>query len=505
MTSLEWVLIVAVAGLAAVAAWLATGRLRAAVALGASEQARADLDQRRLAAEAEQSRLRAALQQCESALADAGKALAAQTARLEAEVRAREADGAEAARALQDALDAERRVHREQSERERQVNEERLAAVARSRQEIEQRLAQFETKMRETFSALAGETLRSTTGEFLKLADQKLAAKATEATADLEQRRLAVEQMVKPIAEVLQKTEARLGELEQARVGAYSGLLEQVRQMQQDNARLRDETGRLVRALREPQVRGRYGEVQLRKVAELAGMTNYCDFDEQDSTRTAEGDLVRPDMVVRLPSQRVIVVDAKMNFQAYLDAHQAATPDEAEQHLDRFARHVAEQAVALSRKKYWTQYDGSPEFVVMFVPHDAFLDAALSRRPELLEDAARSNVILATPSTLIALLRAVAVGYQEQRLAKAAEELRTIGRELMERCARAFGLAAEIGDGLTSTVKKYNEFVGSYQGRVEPSLRRMEELGVKAAKELPDVQPVTINVRDADRPRLPGA
>ena len=247
-----------------------------------------------------------------------------------------------------------------------------------------------------------------------------------------------------------------------------------------------------------PHVRGRYGEIQLRRVAELAGMVNECDFFEQSQTRGPDGTALRPDMVVKLPSNRVIVVDAKTNIQGYLDAMSAATPAEADGHLDRFARHVSEQATALARKKYWTQYDGSPEFVVMFIPGDQFVDAALQRQPELLERAAEQGVILASPATLIGLLRAVAVGYKEQALAKAAEELRELGKELHERVATAMGHAARLGKSLNSAVDSFNDFVGSYERRVEPHLRRFEDAGVKSAKDLPEVGEVVVRARGLD-------
>jgi DNA recombination protein RmuC len=243
-------------------------------------------------------------------------------------------------------------------------------------------------------------------------------------------------------------------------------------------------------------VRGRYGEMQLKRVAELAGMSAYCDFCEQDSTMDGDGNALRPDMLVKLPSGRVVVVDAKTNIRGYLDALQAGTTAEADGHLERFAKHVADQAAALARKQYWRQYDGSPEFVVMFIPGDQFIDAALARQPEILESAARQGVILASPSTLIGLLRAVHVGYKEQKLAAAAEELKRLGVEFHDRAAVAFGHIADLGGLLERTVNKYNEFVGSYRSRLEPTLRKFEEEGAKSGKELPAAVEVTVRVRE---------
>jgi DNA recombination protein RmuC len=235
--------------------------------------------------------------------------------------------------------------------------------------------------------------------------------------------------------------------------------------------------------------------VQLRRVAELAGMQGYCDFSEQDSTVDSEGNALRPDMIVRLPSERVVVVDAKTNIQAYLEALDAERPEDAEACLERFARTVADQAAALGKKRYWAQYDGSPEFVVMFIPGDQFIDAALARRPELLEHAARQGVVLAGPATLIGLLRAVAVGYKEQRLAEEARELRQLGVDFHARAIKAFGSLAELGPILDRAVDKFNEFVGSYQGRLEPTLRRFEEAGAGSGKEMPVIEEITVRAR----------
>lgn len=389
-------------------------------------------------------------------LAEAGNRAAAEKAELS---RRSEADRSEAL-AKRDALWAEK------IQRIEQVAGEKLASAQREHEAVKQQLAQMEAKMREAFASLSREAMEKNSAQFLTMAEQKLEAK-----------RSAVDELVKPIAETLQKTDAKLAVIESA------------------GTSLKEETGRLVRALRDPHVRGRYGEMQLKRVAELAGMQEQCDFFQQEQTRDAEGNALRPDMVIKLPSDRVIVVDAKTNIRAYLDALEARTPDEAEACLDRFARHVSEQATALARKKYWTQYDGSPEFVVMFIPGDQFVDAALSRQADLLERAAEQGVILASPATLIGLLRAVAVGYQEQRLAKAAAELRDLGRELHQRAATAFGYIADMGGSLEKAVEKYNAFVASYQGRFEPTLKKFEDAGVKGAKELPEVESVEVRVK----------
>ncbi len=359
--------------------------------------------------------------------------------------------------------------------------ETQLKGVEQLRERLEldhrARLKELNDKFEATFKSLATDALKNSGEAFLKLAKATLETDREKASAELEKRKTAVDELIKPMGETLRRTEEKLTGL-----AAASG-------------DLRLETSKLVRALREPHVRGRYGEVQLRRVAELAGMSAYCDFSEQDRTIDSDGNALRPDMIVRLPSERVVVVDAKTNIQAYLDALQAGTHDEQEACLDRFARHVAEQATALARKKYWTQYEGSPEFVVMFIPGDSFIDAALARQPELLEQAARQNVLLAGPATLIGLLRAVAVGYKEQRLAKAAEELRELGVELHKRAADAFAHIAQLGAALDAAVDRYNSFVGSYQRRLEPHLRKFEEAGDKSPKDLPELPEVTVRAR----------
>jgi DNA recombination protein RmuC len=400
----------------------------------------------------------------------------------------------ELASANSDLRAAEER-HKGELSRINSLMEERDSALRERERELRDWVTQRTDDFKNAFGKLSGDALRAASGEFLKLAETKLKEQQQLGAADIERRRAAVDELVKPIAETLRKTEAKLGELDKSRVETAASLNEQLRAAADSSRLLREETSKLVRALREPHVRGRYGELQLRRVAELAGMSAYCDFEEQQRTIDSDGVARRPDMVVRLPNERVVVVDAKTNIQAYLDALQAATPADAEACLDRFARHVAEQATALAKKKYWTDYEGSPEFVVMFIPGDQFIDAALSRQPELLEHAARQCVLLAGPAMLIGLLRAVAVGYSEQRLARAAAELRDLGIEFHDRAAAAFAHIAKVGAALNTAVDKYNEFVGSYERRLEPTLRKFEEAGARSGKELPEVKVVDVKAR----------
>lgn len=390
------------------------------------------------------------------------------TEQLEGEKNAHQQTRSRMERELNDKLNAQHERLTAEIAHVEQLAQEKLDAVHRERDAIKSELSKFEAKLREAFGALAADALKANQTQFLALAEQKFEAK-----------RSTFDDLVKPIADTLLKTSAKLAVIEQA------------------GTELRNETGKLVRALREPHVRGRYGELQLRRVAELAGMSSYCDFAEQPTTRDADGNALRPDMIVTMPSSRTVVVDAKTNIQGYIDAMSADTPEEAERHLERFARHVSEQATALAKKRYWKDYDGSPEFVVMFIPGDQFIDAALRRDSDLLNRAAEQGVILAGPATLIGLLRAVAVGYREQQIARAAEELRDLGKELHERVAVAMGHAAKLGKSLSSAVESYNDFVGSYEKRLEPVMRKFEESGVKSSKDLPAAVQIESKVRIA--------
>src|SRR5262245_16010846 len=351
---------------------------------------------------------------------------------------------------------------------------------------------------RTPFQASAADALPTSNAEFLRLAQTAFAVQRTEATAELERRRLAVDQLIAPVAKALEKTHQSLEQVGRD----HAGLREQVLRMSQSNQELRSETGKLVQALRKPNVRGRYGEVQLERVVEVAGMKSYCDFTPQSSQRDEDGKLSRPDLIVKLPNGRVVAIDAKMNVDAYLDALDAKTPAEAEEHLVRYAENVMLQAQKLARKSYWTSFDASPEFVVMFIPGDQLVDAALERRPELIEYAAERNVVIASPATLIGLLRAVHIGWREKNLSESAQELFELGRELHQRAAIVLEHAAIVGESIERARKSYNDFVGSIHSRLVPTLRRFEERDARSAKELPTVRPIEGETRRPE-PLLP--
>ena len=475
-TTLAIVMGVVAVGLGVLAAWLWQGKSRAEAGTRGAE-ARAEEAARELAA---------ARQAVEAGERGAGEA------RARAELVVKE---------LADLRVVEARLREEIGSVER-VYAEREQSLVRERAALEKRVGEMREQMGESFKVLAGETLRVTGEELLKRAKAQFESQQKEDATELEQRRAAVERMVKPISETLAATRERLDSIEKSRGEQFARFYEHMEQITGASTGLREETARLTKALSRPEIRGQYGEIQLRRVAELAGMTSYCDFTEQTSVRDGDGNLLRPDMVVTLPNERVIAVDAKTNTFAYIEAVNAKDGIEREAHLDRFARHVAEQAKKLADKKYWSAWEGSPEFVVMFVPGDHFIDAALSRRPEIMETAAQMGVILASPSTLIGLLRAVAVGWREHRLAEEANELFALGRELHERAAVAFEHVAGLGRAIDGATKKYNQMVGSIETRLLPSLRKFEDAGAKSAKVLEE--PAEIEVVTRGVQALPG-
>jgi DNA recombination protein RmuC len=403
---------------------------------------------------------------------------------------------------LEEELAGAMRLHQAELVRVQDLARENVSSAERRerefRDEVRQRDVKRDAEMREAFAALSAETLSRSTQEFLKLAESKLSAAQKQGEQELEKKRAEVDRLLKPISDTLQRTDEKLVSMGKEWASDRASLVAQIQGMSTQSEGLRAETMKLARALSKPEVRGRYGEIQLRRVAELAGMTGYCDFVEQAAQRDESGRLLRPDMVVKLPNQRVIAVDAKCNTYAYVQAAEAQDEATREECLERFAKNVSDQVGLLGKKGYWVDLEGSPDFVVMFVPGDQFLDAALARRGDLLEKAAEQNVILASPSTLIGLLRAVAVGWREKRIEEQARELFELGRELHDRAAVAFEKVAGLGDALTRAVKQYNEFVGSYEVRLEPTLRKFEEAGVRSGKELPEVAAVGMVVREIE-------
>jgi DNA recombination protein RmuC len=354
-------------------------------------------------------------------------------------------------------------------------------------------LERAEGRLRDAFQAASAEALRQNAEQFLRLAGTSFDA-----------RQRAIGDLVTPIRETLAKVDGKLHQVELARVGSYEALLEQVRAMAETQRELSTRTKGLADALRAPNVRGRWGEIQLRRVCEMAGMVDHCDFVEQATLDGADGRL-RPDLVVRLPGGKVIVVDAKAPLQAYLDAVDA--PDEAtrEARLRDHARHVRDHVTRLSAKSYWGQLEESPEFVVMFLPGETFFSAALQHEPGLIEYGVEQRVIPASPTTLIALLRSVAYGWQQERVARNAEEISALGRELYERVRAFAGHHAELRRGLERAVEAYNRSVGSLERSVLPQARRFRQLGATSAAELPPAEAIDLALRGFSAEELLGA
>jgi DNA recombination protein RmuC len=352
-----------------------------------------------------------------------------------------------------------------QLEQERKAATEKLAV-----------LDEAQTHLSDAFKALSAEALRHNNTSFLELAKSTLEKTQEGAKGDLERRQEAIDALVRPMRESLEKVDAKINELEKARSGAYEALTTQVRSLADTQNYLRSETSNLVRALRSPIVRGRWGEIQLRRVVELAGMTRHCDFVEQVTVQTEDGRL-RPDVIVRLPAGRTIVVDAKASLSAYLEALEA--PDD-EARLARMQQHAAQvrsHISKLSLKSYWEQFKDAPEFVVLFLPGEVFFSAALEHDPMLIEHGVEKNVMLATPTTLIPLLRAVYYGWKEERLAVNARDVSQLGSELYKRFADLSGHFARLGKSLNSSVEAYNRAAGNIETRVLVTARKFKELG----------------------------
>ncbi|GMW05762.1 MAG: hypothetical protein AMXMBFR8_05590 [Nevskiales bacterium] len=344
-------------------------------------------------------------------------------------------------------------------------------------------LAQAEERLGAAFGRLAGESLSRNSEIFLRLAQENLARHQQTARTELGDREKAVAAMIAPIREALDRTTSQIAEIEKERAAAFGGIRAQLAAMNADQKALQAETRNLVNALRRPEVRGRWGELTLRRVAELAGMVEHCDFQEQATAGGADA-LIRPDMVVRLPDRGELVVDVKTPLDAYIEAIEAASDQDRKTALQRHARNVAERVRELSAKSYWAQFAASPEFVILFIPGDQFLSAALGENPELLDEALRNKVVLATPSSLVALLKAIAYGWRQLSLARNAEEIRRLGQDLYERLAPFTAHLARLGRQLEGTVRAFNESVGSLERKVLPGARRLTELGILGRQEL---------------------
>jgi DNA recombination protein RmuC len=349
-------------------------------------------------------------------------------------------------------------------------------------------------ELADAFKALSAQALDSTSATFLKLAKAELGQFQEKAQSDLKERQNAVDALVQPIKESLTKVDGKIEQLERSRLNAYSSLNEQLRSLVETHLpQLRSETANLVKALRQPTVRGRWGELQLKRVVELAGMLEHCDFVEQP-TADGEDGRQRPDVIVKLPGGRQIVIDAKVPIAAYLDAHEAADDSERNKHLERHAELVRTHATALGRKAYWDTFSPSPDFVIMFLPGEMLYTAALQQDAGLIEAVTSERVVLATPGSLIALLRTIALGWREQALALNAQEVAQLGRQLYERVGSLAAHWSDVGDKLEKAVGAYNRSVGALESRVLVTARKFVELEAASADDGEIARPEPVEV-----------
>jgi DNA recombination protein RmuC len=360
-------------------------------------------------------------------------------------------------------------------------------------------LEQSETRLRVAFDSIAGATLRSNSELFLRLAREALGRDQALAQGALKERETAIAALVEPLRSALQRTEEQVQTIERERRDTFGALRTQIETLAGGQVQLQKETRNLVTALRRPEVRGRWGELTLRRLVELAGLSEHCDFSEQPQVAGEDGAL-RPDLVVHMPEARDLVIDAKTPFEAYLSAIDADTEEERQQALKRHAQQVEARVRELASKSYWAQFDHSPEFAVLFLPGDQFLSVALAERPQLLETALAQNVIIATPSTLIALLKTVAYGWRQSAVAHNAALIRDLGQELYRRLSTFGGHLGRMGQRLGGAVEAYNAAVGSLERQVMSQARRFNELGVTADAPLAEIEQVTQLARTSSAP-----
>ncbi len=372
------------------------------------------------------------------------------------------------------------------------IMRERIRALRENLQQLRDNHAQ----MSDSFKAMSAEALDASVRQLSELARTQLQSSQAETKGELEKRQLAMEQLVRPLKDQLQRVDQQLLTLNKERHQSQGMLAERMRQLAEANEKLRSETGALVTALRKPNTRGQWGQMQLRKVVELAGMVKHCDFNEQ-ATVAGDEQTLRPDMVVNLPGGKHVVVDAKAPLQGILDAYEAPDEQTRNQHMQAHARLLRRHVKQLADKAYWDGMESAPDFVVLFLPGEHLYGAALDADPGVIEDAMSRRVLIATPTTLLALLHSVGYGWQQERVAESAQAISDLGRELHGRLAKLSGMIQTLGKRLNSTVNAYNDTVGSYERRVLPAARRFADHGaVASGAELADVDQITESARE---------
>ena len=358
-------------------------------------------------------------------------------------------------------------------------------------------LEEARDSLKDSFKALSADALSKNNESFIKLAEENLKKHQQSAKDDLEKRQQAITKTVEPVSQTLKAFSDRVNKIEERRIESEGGIKKELQKLSEMHLRLDQSTSSLVQALRAPQVRGQWGEMHLRRTVEMAGMINYCDFEEQSSVETEEGQRQRPDMLIRLPNERRVVVDSKVPIAAYLDALETDSIEVQSERMQAHARHLRTHIKDLSTKAYWSQFENAPEFVVLFVPNEAIFSAALEEDPSLIELGVENKVILATPTTLIALLKGVAYGWQQEAITREAKEIASLGKEIYDRLSVVIGHFVKLGKSIDQSVGNYNKAMNSVDSRLMVTARKFESLESASSEQLPDINQIE------KRPNLP--